>query len=277
VVAVAPMGWASVDSAPRTHALGKDKLVFTPTTRRALCAVAAGLAVGAAGCAAPGTPASQPLVASTAAATPKKATAASTRAAAVALAKATAAKVKHAGLTKADLPPGFTVKLAPAGDRLLGSVSLDFCRYRFTTEAHRTARRETEVYVDGRDAGLGEETIGYDSPARAALALREWRAAVARCAQLSKAGHSVDGVRYSELRVTTEPGLPAIDNAVITWVATGKVASGRTRHAGFAVVLQRSGAVLDGVFAVTSDASGRELAPTVELLAQITGLRLTAP
>lgn len=256
------------------------------TARRARFGTAAiGLLVGLAGCASSGTagwsgPRPQPVgtrpapVASTA---PKPAPTPAGRTAAAALA-ATAAKVKIVGLTQADLPTDFTVRLAPRGQQVAGSVSLDLCQHRFSTEAHRTARREVAVYYRGRDAGIANETIGYDSPARAALALREWRAGAAGCARRQAARpYDAHGRHYGQLRLVTEPALPAADNAVTTAVVSPAPVAGRTRQVAYAVVLQRSGAVLDVIVGYSAQLSAAEVARLLTRLAQTTGLRLTTP
>jgi hypothetical protein len=179
--------------------------------------------------------------------------------------------VEHVGLAETDLQGGYTVKLMPSGDQVVGQVTLDNCGYTFTTEAHRVARRQVNL-VDptGQPTGVSNEVVAYDNEASAARALDEFRASVTRCPKGVYVPSSVAGVpplRYEQTKLTAVPSLPVKDNAMATLAVTPK---GETQRAYLVAVFERRGAVLDATYLQPSSA-----APTADDIAGLLALAAT--
>lgn len=152
-------------------------------------------------------------------------------------------------LQPTDLQSGFHTRLVPDGDQVAGQVTLDNCGYIFTTEAHRVARRQYEVVdATGRDVGVGNEVVAYDTPANAALALRQWHEAAMSCPN-HPVSSSVAGItRLTEHITDDEVGsrsLPVAPN-VVTAESISRPSFG-TKY--MIAVLQVHGRILDAIYA----------------------------
>lgn len=239
--------------------------------RTGVAGLAAALLVG--GLAACGSAAAPP--ATSAAATTSAPSTQSTPAPSTNAAPAVAALVEQVVLSDADVADGYSVQLIDGGDQVTNQVTLDYCARHFASEAHRVVRRQV-VLLDttGASAGISNEVVGYDTPAHAAAALAELRAAVKSCPKHVFVKPVVAGQpaqRYDVSTLSSNGRLPAVANAVATSTVSAKGESGQY----FSVeIFQVHGAVLDAVYVTAKGkpASG-ELAAATEL-AVITGQRL---
>lgn len=179
-------------------------------------------------------------------------------------------------LTRQDLTPGFKLRLYEQGDRVRGQVSLDFCGYRYTTEPHRAARRQVAVTdAAGKLTGSSNEVLAYDTAARAAKALEEYRAAVRGCPADHAVASPVAGaplLRYRYTSLGSDAGLPVAQNTVV--MATVFPKGGGRLY--FRVVLQRRGRVLDLHYLVSDTTPTRADQAGLLRLAAATGSRLAA-
>jgi hypothetical protein len=173
-----------------------------------------------------------------------------------------------------DLQHGYTMQLVPAGDQVAGQVTLDNCGFRFTTEAHRVARRQYALTdAAGRDAGMGNEVVAYDSPAHAAAALAQWHRSAATCPRHAVAStvagmpRLVERVKHNQLGYA---GLPVRHNVVTVESASAR----RLGTLYMIAILQVHGRVLDAVYLRQSHRpQPRDLAAAVRI-AKLTGRRL---
>lgn len=152
-------------------------------------------------------------------------------------------------LQPTDLQNGYHTKLVPEGDQVAGQVTLDNCGYTFTTEAHRVARRQYEVLdATGRDAGLGNEVVAYDTPANAALAMQQWHQAAMSCPN-HPVTLTVAGVQRLTEHITHDemdaPSLPVATN-VVTAESISSPSIG-TKY--LITVIQVHGRILDAIYA----------------------------
>jgi hypothetical protein len=177
-----------------------------------------------------------------------------------------------------DLPgpwTGMRVQLSPDGDKLAGQ-SLDNCGYTFASEKFRVARRMTGVYdAAGKEVGVYNEVVVYDSDSHAMSAMREWKASVGNCHKGTLIKPTAKGdpkIRVESETTTTDATLPVADNTVTSQSATVLGAT-RTRLYGMFVV-QLRGAVLDVVLMVSPTPFTRADITGLTTLAQATGKRL---
>ncbi|MCW2525075.1 MAG: hypothetical protein JWO63_3410, partial [Frankiales bacterium] len=90
--------------------------------------------------------------------------------------------LQDVALKASDFAAGFAVKLGPSGDVVKGQTTLDGCGFDFTTEAHRTARRQYVVLTSTQqDTGVSNEVVAYDSADNALLAAAQWSQAASTC------------------------------------------------------------------------------------------------
>ncbi len=172
-----------------------------------------------------------------------------------------------------DFPADYTVQLAPAGDQVHGQATLDNCNYRFTTEAHRVARREYMVIdASGRNTGVGNELVAYDSAAQAARAVAQWHQAAAGCPRgpVRSAG-TVAVVRVSR----NEIRLAALPNATNALTVESATVTGKGR-AYTIVVLQVRGRILDAIFVVDTNRPTSHDVDNAVRMAALAGRRLAA-
>lgn len=177
-----------------------------------------------------------------------------------------------------DLPgpwTGMKVQLRPNGDKLT-EQSLDNCGYTFASEKYRVARRLTGVYsAGGKEVGVYNEVVVYDSPGRAVSAMREWKASVGNCHKGTLIKPTVKGDPKTRVELeTTAPDadLPVADNTVTSLSATVLGAT-RTRSYGMFVV-QLRGVVLDVVLMVSPTPLTPADTAGLTSLAKATGKRL---
>src|SRR3954452_9122466 len=147
-----------------------------------------------------------------------------------------------------DFPANYVVQLAPGGDRVRGQVTLDNCGFRFTTEAHRVARREYTTLDDaGRETGVVNELVAYDSAAQARKAVAQWHQAAALCPRGAVTSRDTGATKLFERISRNELHLAALPNAAnaLTVESIGR-AGQRTIYA--IAVLQVRGRILDAVY-----------------------------
>ena len=179
-------------------------------------------------------------------------------------------------LQPGDLNTGYTVRLIPGGDQVIGQVTMDNCGFNFTTEAHRVARRQYEVLDPASaDTGLSNELVAYDTPAQAAKAMTQWHTAAATCPR-TPVRPSVAGEPAVRITVTQNlidvSTLPATNNAV---TAENAAIAGKGTLYNVAI-LQVHGRYLDAVYVSNGrPITSQDLAATMELAA-LTGQRLVA-
>jgi hypothetical protein len=229
------------------------------------------LALGLAGC---GSSAASP--AGTTSATSSPAASSSPSASATGSAATTpAALVEQVVLAAGDVATGYAVKLIPGGDRVAGQVTLDYCGYRYASEAHRVARRQVAVYTSSGDmVGASNEVVAYDTPAHAAEALAEFTAAVKRCPRNVFAKGTVSGqppIRYDKGTLSTSTQLPLPGNAVVMITETAKGIPG---HLYNVYIMQVRGTVLDAVYLTSQLTLTQDDLAAAMHLADLTGQRL---
>lgn len=167
-----------------------------------------------------------------------------------------------------DLGAGEHEGLMEDGDDAVGSVTLDWCGFDFTTEAHREARRQVVIGNSSTDYVASIEVVRY-RPGYAAKALAEMRKAVTTCPPTKPEASRVAGEPTATYVSRSLPDrvlrsvVPA--HLAVTATATPTDGSGAL-HRTF--VFQQRGDVLIGVYA---DAPARAVA-----LANASGRRLAA-
>jgi hypothetical protein len=174
-----------------------------------------------------------------------------------------------------DLRAGYSIKLMTDGDQVAGQVTLDNCGYDFTTESHRVARRQYDIYAGGAGTGLSNELVAYDSAAAAAKAISQWHTAAAHCphkaVQSTVAGipPMVEKISHNELNAAD---LPVRHNAATTMSATIK------GHGTFynVSILQVEGRFLDSIYLTSDRPITASESATAAAFAVITGRRLAA-
>ncbi len=158
-------------------------------------------------------------------------------------------KAAAIALTSADLPPTLSAMPVPHGTALTGpgSISLSLCGAKFTSEAHRLARRSV-FFEDfqGNVTGAQEETTVYAGQAWAVRAMTEWRKAASGCNQhafrvYAEAGRTA--VRYSGLVTGPVAGLPAPNSTRTTFRVDVK--GGHPYYV--LVILQQQGNTIDAM------------------------------
>jgi hypothetical protein len=186
------------------------------------------------------------------------------------------AMLESVALQQSDLGPGYRMHLVGHGDKVTGQTTLDNCGYRFTTEAHRVARREYEI-VDAAShfAGAGNEVVAYDTPADAALAVSQWHQSMLTCPHHPVVAASAGGHRVRERVMSVQvdsQALPVADNII-------SVDSVTTRKLGtmyMIVALQVRGNVLDAVFGVQRRVPTDDDVRGLLLIATATGVHLSS-
>lgn len=170
---------------------------------------------------------------------------------------------------------GMKVQLSPNGDSLTGK-SLDNCGYVFPSEKYRVARRLSGVYnAAGKEVGVYNEVIVYDSDGHAGQAMREWRASVGNCHKGSLIKPAAKGqpkTRVDLETTATDASLPVAQNTVTSLEAT---VLGPTRTRMYAkFLIQARGAVLDVVLAFSPTPLTAGDTAGLTSLAKATGTRL---
>jgi hypothetical protein len=189
-----------------------------------------------------------------------------------------AALVTQVVLATGDLGSGLTVQLIDGGDALT-DPTLDTCGYKYTTEAHRVARRQVEVLTStGDDTGVSNEVVAYDSAAEAAKALVEYRASVTHCPKnvyvKLPASEGAPQLRYTSIKLVTLAGLPVPENAV---ARVSAVVKGSPPTNGYSfIIIQVHGTVLDAVYVNDTSPLPQDALDVGTRLAVITGTRLAA-
>jgi hypothetical protein len=188
------------------------------------------------------------------------------------------ALVAQVVLATADLGSGLTAQLIDGGDTTT-QPTLDTCGYKYTTEAHRVARRQVEVLTStGDDTGVSNEVVAYDSAAEAAKALVEYRASVTHCRKnvyvKLPASEGAPQVRYSSLKLVTLAGLPVPENAVARVSAVVKDSPPDPSYS--FIIIQVHGTVLDAVYVNDTAPLPQDALDVGTRLAVITGERLAA-
>jgi hypothetical protein len=185
--------------------------------------------------------------------------------------------VTEVALNGNDLANGYTLKVMPGGDRVAGQVTLDNCGFHFTTESNRVARLQSWVLsAAGQQVGLSNEVVAYDSPGHAAKALGQLRTSVTHCPHNVFEPEFIAGapdLRYDVSRLSSDASLPVSDNALVTLTMTEK---GSTKPVYGAVIFQRLGTVLDGIYLFSSTKPTAASLATVQAFARLTGQRLAA-
>jgi hypothetical protein len=179
-----------------------------------------------------------------------------------------------------DLPSpwaGMGVQVSPNGDKVTGSPSLENCGYRFGSEQDRVTRHAVTVTdADGKDVGVFNEVVFYDTPAHAAAALREWRSSVNGCRKgtiFQRQGEDQPRLRVESESTATNSALPVTENTVTMITATA-LSSPRARLS-MMTVLQLQDRVLDIVWLVSPTPLTRSKISSGTTLAAATGRRLT--
>lgn len=178
-------------------------------------------------------------------------------------------------LATQDFSDGTTVKLLDDGNVVTGQVTLDYCGYTFTTEAHRVARQQVVLTMpDGRE--FSNEVVAYDSAAEAAKALNEVRASASGCPLNVFEASSVADVpdlAYVLSRQASNPNLPVQDNAVVT---AGVQAKGSSQIQYTVNIYLRRGSVLDAIYTPPGTAILASELTSVQKLAVRAGKNLVA-
>ena len=180
---------------------------------------------------------------------------------------------KVALVTK-DFTDGTKVKLLGGGNIVKDEVTLDYCGYTFTTEAHRIARQQVVLTTPDGKTEYSNEVVKYDNAAEAAKALNEVRSSAAHCPlnvfQSSTVAANPD-LAYVLSRQVRNPNLPIQDNSVVT---SGSWAKAYTVHEYSVDIYQRHGAVLDAIYMWPHPAITAQDLTSVQALATLAGKKL---
>jgi hypothetical protein len=185
-------------------------------------------------------------------------------------------KVASISLTSADLPPTLRAAPVPHGTAMTGpgSTSMGLCGARFTSEAHRLARRDVSFAdFQGNVTGAQEETTVYAGSAWAAKAMAEWRKAAAGCNQKVFKVYAETGktpARYSSMVTRPVTGLPAKNSIQTTFRLETK--GGHPSYG--LVILQQQGNTIDAMVLVYADGTDPAAISAVNGFAQISGAKL---
>jgi hypothetical protein len=184
--------------------------------------------------------------------------------------------VASVGLVDSDLSKGSRVRLYQAGDQVQGQVTLDNCGYVFTTEANRVARRQVGVVnPKNHKAFFSNEVVAYDTPARAAMALNEFRMSVVHCPRHRFENSTVAGtpaMRYDVSTLRPARGLPVADSLI----ATLAVSTRAGQHFYEQLIFQRQGQVLSAIYLGSASKPTAADRRTMWSMARATGARLAA-
>ena len=183
------------------------------------------------------------------------------------------------GLVTPDLSSSLVVKLFDQGDSVVGQPTLDHCGYKYSTEAHRVARRQVEVFTStGDDTGVSNEVVVYDSAAEATKALAEYRASVTHCPKnvytRLPASEGAPLLRYTTSKLVTLASLPVPDYAGARINAVVKASPPQPAYA--FVIIQVHGTILDATYVNDTAPLPQEAIDIGTQLAIITGQRLAA-
>lgn len=180
-------------------------------------------------------------------------------------------------ITNGDLHNGYQMRLMPDGDQVTGQVTLDNCGYRFSTEAHRVARRQYDMVTAAAAlTGLSNELVAYDTPAEAAKALAEWHTSAQTCPHTPTRA-PVAGVPDMTVRVTSDAlntsFLPVRTNAVTIEQTT---VAGHSETLFSVAAIQVHGRYLDAIYLNASQPITADGIRDTLLTAALTGRRLAA-
>jgi Protein of unknown function (DUF2510) len=187
-------------------------------------------------------------------------------------------KAAAISLTGADLPPTLTAVPVARGTALTGpgSTSLSLCGAKFTSEAHRLARRNVSFSdFQGNVTGAQEVTTVYAGQVWAARAMAEWRKAVAGCNQRVSKVYAETGktpARYSSLVTRPVTGLPTGNSSQTMFRVDVK---GSRSYYGL-VILQQQGNTIDAMVLSYTDPTDQAAVSAVTGFAQISGAKLEA-
>lgn len=181
--------------------------------------------------------------------------------------------LQRIALSSGDLNRGDRLKLYPGADQVDGQVTLDNCGYDFTSEADRVARRQYGVLdAAGKDTGISNELVAYDSAAHAALALTQVRTALATCPK-TPVRSAVAGVPALTYRVTVNrSGVSTLPASMNLLTVESAAAQGQTLYN--VSVYQVQGRYLDAVYVNLHTPASSTDVDTALMLAAATGRRL---
>jgi hypothetical protein len=178
-------------------------------------------------------------------------------------------------LKASDFATGITVKLGPGGDVVKGQVTLEGCGFKFTSEAHRSARRQYMVLSSAQqDTGVSNEIVAYDTADSALLAATEWTQAASVCSKtpVTSTTKGVPAITYKVLQNSLNSAAVPLKPNVLT--VESEASEGLTIYT--VAVLQVHGRYLDIVLARGGTQPTSDQLGTVQALATITGQRLGA-
>jgi hypothetical protein len=191
--------------------------------------------------------------------------------------------VRQVVLTDADLKGGLHATLITGGDQVKGQVTFDLCGYRYTSEAHRVARRQVGIVDAKRQfTGASNEVVVYDSVASATTALAELRTAFAHCPHTyvrdATAPHPM--LLYSAVKTRSatgaqipHPGERVDEVLVATWTAHQRTPA-ETGYGMIAVVRYKS--VVSVVWFASATAVTADTARIVSALSDLTARKIPA-
>lgn len=184
------------------------------------------------------------------------------------------ATLESVAFQQSDFTNGWTVRLMNDGDRVRGQVTLDNCGYRFSTERHRVARRQYEVVASGgRDTGLSNEVVAYDSAGQAAEAMAQWRHSAAHCPTGPIRSAVAGSPRMRERTLRNDQDITQLPIGTNTLTVEAFTLPGDHRLYGIAI-LQVRDRFLDAVYVIQRRLPTSQDIGAVTVLAIPTGSRL---
>jgi len=186
-----------------------------------------------------------------------------------------AATVKAVAVVPTDFASGYQLVLIPGGDSTAGQITMEFCGFRFTAEAHRVARHQMLLLdATGRSTGLTNEVVAYDTVAQATKALTEWNRAVATCRRGVYVASKVPGYLPQRLDSATSGTLTTLPVATTAQTRYTYHLQGKPEQRYGIALLQRRGRVVTIVWYNTPVKPTATALNNVYAVARITGTRL---
>lgn len=175
--------------------------------------------------------------------------------------------IKAIGLKPSDLRSGETLRLMRDGAGLDQVTLTSLCGYHFTSEHYRVARREWSITLPGGTYSAGaNEVVAYSSPAKAALAIRQWWVSQRDC----PGPHAQPVSSRFVVNRRDVATLPVHDNELTHRVVVQK--GHKDLH--ILSVLQVKGRFLDAMWLATDRSGAATRFAELESYARITGARL---
>lgn len=156
-------------------------------------------------------------------------------------------------LRREDVPEGVTLQLIPGGNRVVDQVTMDMCGADFASERLRTARLQQAAIRSTAEIVVNNENVIYRSPEAAAQALAEVREAVAACDPDAFVEVEQAGGRRFRFEIAPIPDALLADLTDDRVAVTAKVTDEDGRSESYALVYQRRGALMVGMYGPSPD------------------------